>query len=51
MTTGTVVWLVIAAASAVLFFGISAVVSISGLKDLRHLLEGADRTRKQTKVP
>ena len=48
MTTGTVVWLVIAAASAVLFFGIAAVVSISGLKDLRHLLGGAGQAGKQT---
>lgn len=51
MTTGTVVWLVIAAASAVLFFGIAAVISISGLKDLRHLLDGAGRVRKRTDAP
>jgi hypothetical protein len=48
MTTGTVVWLSVAAVSAALFFGIAAVVSISGLKDLRNLLGGADQAGKQT---
>jgi hypothetical protein len=48
MTAGTVVWLVVAAASAALFFGIALVVSVSGLKDLRHLLGGADQAGKQT---
>lgn len=45
MTAGTVVWLAIAAASAALFFGIAAVVSIYGIRDLRQLLGGADRAR------
>jgi len=48
MTAGTVVWLVVAAASAALFFGIAAVVSIYGIKDLRRLLGGVDRARKRT---
>jgi len=43
MTSGTVFWLAVAAASAILFFGIAAVVSIYGLRDLRRLLGGADK--------
>ena len=47
MTTGTVVWLVVAAVSAVLFFGIAAVVSIYGMRNLRQLLDGADQAKKE----
>jgi hypothetical protein len=51
MTEVTVVWLVLAAAFAALFFGIAAVVSIRGVKDLRELLGGADRVKKRTDLP
>jgi hypothetical protein len=45
MTGAVVVWMVLGAAFALLFFGIAAVVSLRGLKDLRELLGGA-RPRK-----
>ena len=48
MTGVTVVWLVLAAVSAALFFGIAAVVSVLGVKDLRELLGGADRVKKRS---
>jgi hypothetical protein len=50
MTAGTVFWLAVAVASAILFFGIAAVVSIYGLKDLRRLLGGTDEAKKQSDV-
>lgn len=46
MTVGTVVWLIVAAIAAALYFGIAAVVSVYGIKDLRKLLGGADQARK-----
>jgi hypothetical protein len=46
MTTGIVVWLIVAAASAALFFGIAAVVSVLGMKDLKKLLGDAGKARK-----
>jgi len=48
MTVLAVMWLVLGAAFAALFFGIAAVVSIRGVKDLRELLGGADRMKKKT---
>jgi len=48
MTAGAVFWLAVAAASAILFFGIAAVVSIYGLKDLRRLLSVTDDAKKQS---
>jgi hypothetical protein len=38
MNTGTLVWMVIFAASALCFFVVAAVVSVKGLGDLRELL-------------
>ena len=46
MTAGVLAWLVVGAVSAVLFFGIAAVVSVRGYKDLRELLGGAKRGEK-----
>ena len=46
MTPGVLAWLVVGAVSAVLFFGIAAVVSVRGFRDLRELLGGAKRGRK-----
>lgn len=46
MTPGVLAWLLVAAVSAVLFFGIAAVVSVRGFKDLRELLGGEKRGRK-----
>jgi hypothetical protein len=48
MTTGTIVWLVLAAVCATLFFGIAAAVSIYGIRDLRKLLRGSEPRRKET---
>ncbi len=46
MTTGSIIWLVIAAMAAVLYFGIAAVVSVRGLKDLRRLLGRSGEEKK-----
>jgi hypothetical protein len=43
MTGGAAVWLVLGGFFAALFFGIAAVVSVTGLRDLRRLLRGAER--------
>jgi len=48
MTTGAAVWLLVAAGSAVLFFGIAAVVTLQGTKDLRQLLAGSDEVKRRT---
>jgi hypothetical protein len=48
MTTGTVVWLVLGAVFAALFFGIAGVVAILGVKDLRKLLRGSERREHET---
>jgi hypothetical protein len=47
MTTGTVVWLVLGAVFAALFFGIAVVVSVFGIKDLRKLLHGSERRQQK----
>ena len=46
MTAGVVVWFVLAALFATLFFGIAAAVSIYGIRDLRQLLRGAEQGQK-----
>lgn len=51
MTTGVVVWLALAAVFATLFFLIAAVVSVSGLGDLRRLLRRAERRRNKGETP
>ena len=38
MTTGAVVWMVILVVSAACFFGVAAVVSVLGVRDVRDLL-------------
>jgi hypothetical protein len=38
MTTGAIIWLGIFLLSALLFFGLAAVIAWLGLKDLRELL-------------
>lgn len=38
MTPGSVIWLIVCALSALLFFGIAAVVAFKGVADLRDLL-------------
>ncbi len=44
MYNGAVVWLVIFALSAILFFGIAAVVAVKGLDDLKKLLRYSKRS-------
>jgi hypothetical protein len=46
MTTGTVVWLALAAIFAILYFGIAVAVSIYGVRDLRRLLRGTEQRQK-----
>jgi hypothetical protein len=47
MTTGAIAWLIVGAISAVVFFGIAAVVTVLGIRDLRELLGGTTvRTKK-----
>jgi hypothetical protein len=48
MTAGAVVWLVLAAMAAALFFGIAVVVSVLGIKDLRHLLGTSRRSSQES---
>ena len=43
MDSGAIVWLVIFAASAILFFGIAAVVAVKGFGDLQRLLRHSKR--------
>ena len=38
MTTGAVIWMVIFVVSAAGFFGVAAVVSVLGVRDVRDLL-------------
>jgi hypothetical protein len=40
MTTGAIIWLIVGAISAAVFFGIAAVVTVLGIRDLRELLRG-----------
>jgi hypothetical protein len=47
MTTGAIAWLVVGAISAAVFFGIAAVVTVLGIRDLRELLRDTTvRTRE-----
>jgi hypothetical protein len=48
MTTGVLAWLIVGAVFAVLFFGIAAVVSVRGVKDLRELLGGTKQRKSGT---
>ena len=43
MTSGAIFWLITLAISALLFFGVAAVVTVRGLKELRELL--GEKTR------
>ena len=43
MDRGAVVWLIIFALAAILFFGIAAVVAVKGLGDLQKLLRFSKR--------
>ena len=43
MDNASVVWLVIFALSAILFFAIAAVVAVNGLTDLKKLLRHSKR--------
>lgn len=47
MTTGAVVWLLVAVVSAALFFAIAAVVTLFGSRDLRQLLAGSHQINDQ----
>ena len=38
MNTAGIVWLLIFAVAALMFFGVAVVVSVKGVADLRHLL-------------
>jgi hypothetical protein len=42
MTTGALVWLILFAISALLFFVIALVVTVRGVSDLRELLSDSD---------
>lgn len=48
MNTWIVVWLIIFAAAAVLFFGMALVIAIFGARDLKDLLTTTGRSRKTT---
>ena len=43
MTTMTVVWLVLFAAAALLFFSLAAVIAVLGFRDLLDLLSGVKK--------
>ena len=47
MTTGAVIWMAIFAVSAASFFGVAAVVSVLGVRDIKNLLQlhSGDSTR------
>ena len=46
MNTGTLIWMIIFAASALCFFVVAAVVSVRGFGDLRELLRFSERTSR-----
>ncbi len=43
MTLGATIWLVIFSISALVFFGIAAIISVYGMKDLRSLLRESQK--------
>jgi hypothetical protein len=42
MTTGILIWLIIFAIAAFLFFGIAAIIAVLGMRDLRLLLSKSE---------
>jgi uncharacterized membrane protein len=47
MTTGAIVWMVIFALSAACFFGVAAVVSVLGVRDVKDLLRRGVSTARE----
>lgn len=46
MNNGVIVWLIIFALSAAVFFVVAAIVTVKGLADLRALLQHSGRRNK-----
>lgn len=46
MTEGAFIWFIVCAISALLFFGIAAVVTVRGIGELRDLLKGTRREQE-----
>lgn len=42
MTAGILIWLIIFAIAALLFFGIAAIIIVLGMRDLKFLLSKAE---------
>ena len=51
MNTGTLVWMIVFAASALCFFVVAAVVSVRGLGDLKELLTLTRRAARGEERP
>jgi hypothetical protein len=51
MTGGGLFWLIMFGVSALLFFGIAAVVGVRGFFDLLDLLRPSDRVSQEEKEP
>ena len=51
MNTGTLVWMIVFAASALCFFVVAAVVSVRGLGDLKELLSLTKRVDRGEERP
>lgn len=48
MNTGTLIWLIIFAISATVFFIVAAIVSVKGVGDLRDLLSASEPADRET---
>jgi hypothetical protein len=43
MTTGILIWLIVFAIAALLFFGIAAIIAVLGMQDLKLLLSKSEK--------
>ncbi len=46
MNSATVIWIVLFGISALLFFGVAAVIAVVGFKDLRDLLSKSEEKKQ-----
>lgn len=45
MTTGTLIWLLVYAVAAVLFFSVACVITVIGIRDLKDLLSRSAKNK------
>jgi len=48
MNSGSLIWIIIYAIAAILFFGVAGVITVVGVRDLSELLTKSEKKKQQT---